>query len=238
MKAIHDRYGHPRAAVMALSAGADMLLALGSEDEQTAMIDAIRAALDRGELSIDTLRQSRTRLDRLASRFPVHPGEYPSEERAADERLMRRAWASGLTAVSGARPPPMDRPLRVITQRVVSGDGISEPGLSGDGVAKLFERFAAAEVVQVEDLLRFDALQSAGDARPTILASNIRARYGEAATGWRPDLHLILWNPFQALDFPAPSVITWGYGEGALAALRAWLEGRTDAPGHAPVPLR
>jgi len=238
MKAIHDRYGHPRAAVMALSAGADMLLALGSEDEQTAMIDAIRAALDRGELSIDTLRQSRTRLDRLASRFPVHPGEYPSEERAADERLMRRAWASGLTALSGARPPPMDRPLRVITQRVVSGDGISEPGLSGDGVAKLFERFAAAEVVQVEDLLRFDALQSAGDARPTILASNIRARYGEAATGWRPDLHLILWNPFQALDFPAPSVITWGYGEGALAALRAWLEGRTDAPGHAPVPLR
>ena len=49
---------------------------------------------------------------------------------------------------------------------------------------------------------------------------------------------MILWNPFQALDLPVPSVITWGYGEGALVALRAWLEGRASAAGRSPVPLR
>jgi beta-N-acetylhexosaminidase len=32
--------------------------------------------------------------------------------------------------------------------------------------------------------------------------------------------------------------VTWGYAEGALAALRAWLEGRAQAPGRAPVPLQ
>src|SRR5258706_479014 len=128
MKAIHDRYGHDRAAVIALSAGADMLMALGSQDEQAAAIAAISAAIASRDLELD--------------------------------------------------------------------------------------------------------------ARPTILASNIRARYGSAAWRRLPDLHLILWNPFQALDLPAPSVITWGYGEGALVALRAWLEGRAEAPGRTPVPLR
>ncbi len=41
-----------------------------------------------------------------------------------------------------------------------------------------------------------------------------------------------------ALDVPVPSVITWGYGDGALVSLRTWLEGRAGAPGRAPVPLR
>jgi hypothetical protein len=31
--------------------------------------------------------------------------------------------------------------------------------------------------------------------------------------------------------------VTWGYADGALAALRAWLEGRGALPGHSPVRL-
>src|SRR3989454_7948561 len=46
--------------------------------------------------------------------------------RRADNELMRRAWARSLTALNGARPPPLDRPLRIITQRRVPGDGIAE----------------------------------------------------------------------------------------------------------------
>ena len=237
MKAIHDRYGHERATVMALQAGADMAMALGSAQEQAAAIAAIRTALDREELTHETLLAACARVDRLAECFPVHPGGYPREARDADEALMRRAWALGLTALDGATPPPIDRPLRVITQRSVPGDGISEAGLPGARVAELFERFDA-DVVQVDDLLRPDASLSRRDGRLTILASNTRARYGGWAQQWRPDLHLILWNPFQALDLRVPSLVTWGYGEGALIALRAWLEGRADAPGRAPVPLR
>jgi hypothetical protein len=46
-----------------------------------------------------------------------------------------------------------------------------------------------------------------------------------------------LWNPFQVLDVPAPALVSWGFAGEALTAVRAWLEGRAAAPGHAPVPL-
>jgi beta-N-acetylhexosaminidase len=36
MRAIHERYGHDRAAVLALQAGADMAMALGTPAEQAA----------------------------------------------------------------------------------------------------------------------------------------------------------------------------------------------------------
>src|SRR5437870_2020748 len=65
MKAIHDRYGHDRAAVLALQAGADMVMALGSADEQAAAIDAIQRALDRGELDRGSFLRARARLDAL-----------------------------------------------------------------------------------------------------------------------------------------------------------------------------
>src|SRR5205085_8747867 len=157
MKAIHDRYGHDRAAVMALSAGADMVMAIGSEEEQVAAMSAIETALSRGELQRSALIEARARLDRLAARFPAKPVEYAAEARLADAALMRRAWAAGMTVLDEAKPPALDRPLRVVTQRRVSGDGVSESGLSGHRVAALFAQFAAAELVQVEDLLRTDA---------------------------------------------------------------------------------
>jgi beta-N-acetylhexosaminidase len=31
--------------------------------------------------------------------------------------------------------------------------------------------------------------------------------------------------------------VTWGYADGAMAALRQWLEGRGEAPGKSPVQL-
>ena len=69
------------------------------------------------------------------------PLVYPNDaktRRDADERLMDRAWALALTRIGDARPPPLDRPLRVVTQRSVPTDGVSEAGPSGEAVASLF----------------------------------------------------------------------------------------------------
>ena len=59
------------------------------------------------------------------------------------------------------------------------------------------------------------------------------ARYDERARDWRPDLHLVLWNPYQALDVDAPALLSYGYAGGALAAVRDWLRGAAPAPGRA-----
>lgn len=238
MKAIHERYGHDRAAVLALQAGADMAMALGSLAEQRAALDAITRATDSGALTAAQRQTACARLDALAQRYPVQPDDYPPTQRALDDRLMRQAWAAGLTALGDARVPRPAQPLRVFTQRSVPCDGVSEAGLPGEQVATLFDGFADVELVQLGSL---DALEWSAvprDGRLTVIASNHRARYGANARAWRPDLHLVLWNPFQALDVSAPALLSWGYAEGALAALHAWLHGRAPAPGRTPVPLQ
>lgn len=237
MTAIHARYGHDRAAVLALRAGADMVMALGSQDEQAAAVRSISDAIADGSLSADDLRRSRLRLDQLAQRYPVRQTRYARTRREADQELMNRAWALALTRIGDARPPTRGKPLRVITQRQVPTDGVSEAGPPGEAVASLFTSFGEVDIVQVDDLHILDWKQLPNDGYPTVLVSNQRARYGDAARRWRPQLHLALWNPFQVLDVAAPAVVTWGFADGALAALRAWLEGRAAAPGRSPVPL-
>jgi len=237
MRAIHERYGHERASVLALAAGADMVMALGDPGDQRAALAAIDAARAKGLLTDATLDRAGKRLDALAARYPAAGTPYDDATRAGDDALMRSAWARGLTALRDARPPARERALRVVTQRSVPGDGVAEPGPSGAEVASLFSVFPRAEVVQVDDRATFDLRTLARGDAMVVLASNIRARYGPVARVWKPDLHLVLWNPFQALDFAVPTVVTWGYADGALEALRAWLEGRAGAPGRSPVPL-
>jgi beta-N-acetylhexosaminidase len=154
--------------------------------------------------------------------------------------LMRAAWSRGLTGVAQhgrhPQPPALDAPLRVLTQSQVPGDGVSEAGPPAVEVAKLFEGFRDVERVEVPNLREFDASRLPRGRR-LVLASNHRERYPAAARAWPIDLHLALWNPFQLLDIAAPSVVTWGYADGALDALQAWLEGRAPAPGCSPVKL-
>lgn len=236
MKAIAERYGYARAAVMAIDAGADMILAQGSLAEQGEAIAALQHALDDGSLDPARAREAEARLDRLARAYPVHHDDYQGGQRDADDALMRRAWAAGLSALRGATAPAVDRPLRVVVQEEVPTDGVSEAGPTGAQVRALFNGHRDVDVVAVDDIAALDWATLPADGRFTILASTHRARYGTSAAGWRPDLHLVLWNPFQALDVAAPTVVSWGYADGALAALKAWLQG-APADGRSPVTL-
>lgn len=237
MKAIAERYGYAKAAVLAINAGADMILAQGSLDEQAQAIHALQDALTRGDLSVERGRQAQARLDKLARDFPVRFDDYQGAPREADDRLMRRAWAAGLSALRGAMPPAADRPTRVLVQDEVPTDGVSEAGPTGAQVRALFEGYRDVEFVSLADIAALDWATVPADGRFTIVASTHRARYGAQAGNWRPDLHLVLWNPFQALDVAAPTVISWGYADGALAALGDWLQGRGQAGGQSPVTL-
>jgi beta-N-acetylhexosaminidase len=236
MKAIYDHYGHDRAAVLALDAGADMVMALGSREDQATAIASIARAQADGRLDAAVLSKAQARLDALAARFPAGAVPYDAVQRGVDDVLMHRAWAAGLSALGEpARPAPGAR-VRVITQSAVPCDGVSEAGLPAERVARLFDGGPAVEFVEVEDLQSLDAgrLKEAGVY--TVLVSNHRDRYRNAA-GWQPELHLALWNPFQALDVKAPTLITWGYADGALDAVRTWWQGDGHTPGRPPVTL-
>jgi beta-N-acetylhexosaminidase len=156
--------------------------------------------------------------------------------READDALMREGHARALTALGGARPPARTARLRVVTQALVPGDGVSEAGLPAAALRSLFAAFGDVEFAEVADLASIDRDALAGNGRQVVVASNVRARYAKGGD-LRADLHLALWNPFQVLDIDAPAVVTWGYADGALDALRAWLEGAAAAPGRAPVDL-
>jgi len=241
MKAVHDKYGHAVGAVMALQAGADMPLAQGTLEEQGATVQAIEQALAEGHLLPVDVKKSEARLVALAQAYPVSSRAYDAAQRAADDAAMRAAWARGLTAFDGAgrpaAPPARGAALRVVTQASVDCDGVSEAGLPAARVEALFSAFDDVQFVRVPDLRAIDASTFPADGRVNVLVSNHRTRFGATAAEARPDLHLALWNPFQLLDVAAPAVVTWGYADGALDALQAWLEGRAAAPGRSPVTL-
>lgn len=233
MDAVKLRWGHAQAAVLALQAGADMVLAQGSLDEQLASLDAIRDALLDGRIALDAAKRSSERLDALARRYPLSPRFYAAGERARDEAFLSGTWARSLTALRGARPPK--GPLRVIAQGAVAGTGVSEAGLSLAGVQSLF--VAGADIVWhwVPDLQTLQAEDVPVDGRCNVLVSTPRKRLPLQAAHWPVQLQLLLWNPFHALDCPAPALISWGYHPTALAALKDWLAGGVCAEGLAPV---
>lgn len=237
MKAVAERFGYARSAVMAIEAGADMVLAQGSPEEQLVAIHALREAFASGRLTPQQGETANRRLDALAAAYPARALD-DSAHRAADHALVAEAWAAGLTALRGATPPALDTPLRVIVQGDVPTDMVSEAGPTGRHAVALFSAFTDAQVQMVDDIATLDWATVPRDGRLNVLVSTRRARYGVAAAPWRPDLHITLWNPYQALDVAGPTLVTWGFAPGALAAAQAWLEGRAAATGHAPQGLQ
>jgi beta-N-acetylhexosaminidase len=163
---------------MALQAGADLVLAQGSRDEQQATLDALAAAYADGRLSLAAGARSAARLNRLAMRFPAPSKPYEAARRQADQDLMQQAWTAGLTTLHGAAPPALTQPLRVVVQAVVPTDQVSEAGPEAAAVLALFEGFADVQPLVVQDLATFEGHGLPDDGRLNVLVSTRRDRHG------------------------------------------------------------
>jgi len=239
MHAIAHRYGAGQAAVRALVAGADMVMAIGSRETQEETVAAIAAAIGSGELPMAQVEQKLARLAALAAAHPAGQANTRAlqDTDAADRALMARAWARGLSARGPVRRPAPGSKVRLVARQDVVSDGVSEAGVPAAGIAASLGQLFDVELITFGDAESFDWSALPEDGRFTILASTSRRRYGpRARQGWRPDLHLALWNPYQALDFEAPALMTYGFAAPALEAVNAWLAGRIEAEGHCPVP--
>jgi beta-N-acetylhexosaminidase len=235
MHAIAHRYGVGEAAVNALLAGADMVMAIGSRENQQATLDAIAAAIADGRLPAHEVQARLDRLDRLAARYPAASRPYVSD--TADRALMARAWRRALTARGTPSRPAPGAKVRLVARQDVVSDGVSEAGVPATAIAASLGRLYDVDLVTFLDAETFDWAALPDDGRFTILASTSRRRYGaHARANWKPDLHLALWNPYQALDIDAPALMTYGFAAPALDAVNAWLAGEIDADGRCPVP--
>ncbi|UVW29822.1 beta-N-acetylhexosaminidase [Massilia sp. H6] len=235
MHAIAHRYRAGQAAVNALLAGADMVMAIGSRESQIETVHAIAEAIRDGLLPPPEVQARLARLSSLAASFPAGAASYLTD--ASDRALMARAWRAGLTTRGQPQRPPRGSKIRLVARADVVSDGVSESGVPAASVAASLERLYQVELVTFVDAENFawDALPQ--DGCFTILASTSRRRYGpHARASWRPDLHLALWNPYQALDFDAPALMTYGFAAPAVDAAIAWLAGETEAAGRCPVP--
>ncbi|WP_312520009.1 beta-N-acetylhexosaminidase [Massilia sp.] len=235
MHAIAHRYGAGQAAVNALVAGADMVMAIGVRETQIETVHAIAQAIHDGVLPLPEVEARLARLSRLAERHPAGAGAYALEQ--DDRALMARAWRAGLTALRDPQRPARGSRVQLVARADVVSDGVSEAGVPAATIAAALGTLYDVELVTFADAESFDWSALPQDGRFTILASTSRRRYGERArAGWRPDLHLALWNPYQALDFPSPALLTYGFAPPALDAALAWLAGKTEATGRCPVP--
>lgn len=237
MHAIAHRYGAGQAAVNALVAGADMVMAIGTRETQLETVHAIAAAIRDGVLPLPEVEARLARLGRLADAFPAGPAHYAAAADSGDRALMARAWRAGLTALRQPRRPAPGSRVRLVARADVVSDGVSEAGVPAAAIAAALGRVVDVDLVTFGDAETFDWAALPQDGRFTILASTSRRRYGpRARAGWRPDLHLALWNPYQALDFPSPALLTYGFAAPALEAAVAWLAGEIEAGGRCPVP--
>ena len=235
MHAIAGRYGVGNAAVRALTAGADMVMALGTPQTQDETLDSIAAALAAGELTAQDVQQRLDRLAALALAYPCQPRQYTED--AADRDVMAEGWCRALTAYGQPQRPKKDARVRLVVRQDVVSDGVSEAGVPAETVAASLRRLYDVELVTFADAEAFDWSALPRDGRFTMLASTSRLRYGEHARAtWRPDLHLALWNPYQALDIQAPALMTYGFAKPALDAVNMWLADELPATGRAPVP--
>lgn len=235
MHAIAGRYGVGKAAVRALQAGADMVMALGTSETQEETLAAIAHALADGTLRLDDMNERLARLAALAQAYPCRPRAYTED--LGDRVLMAEGWRRALSAKGAPQRPARDAKLRLVVRQDVVSDGVSEAGVPAEVVADSLRRLYDVELVTYADAEAFDWSALPQDGRYTVLASTSRLRYGERARAtWRPDLHLALWNPYQALDFAAPALITYGFATPALDAVNAWLAGQLEAKGRVPVP--
>jgi beta-N-acetylhexosaminidase len=237
MQAIAGNYGVGHAALLSLQAGSDMVMALGDRETQETTLAALEQGIMQGDISPLQVQQRLHRLDALAQRYPSLPPAtlYSAAQEAADHKLMQNAWRRALTPYRQPKAPAPGSKVRVVIKADASSDGVSEAGLSAQQLQAWLSAHYDMAISTFTQQEQFNWADLPADGRMVILASTSRTRYAaHARETWHPDLHLCLWNPFQALDIDAPAVVCYGFAKPVLQALEEWFLGGLKLTGRNP----
>lgn len=249
MKAITDHHSPPDANVMALAAGVDVPLNIGTVAHHMANADGVDRALVEGRLNPTEVHHS---LNRLASLVKQFPGFAPQPDQAhtpGDADLLDEAAARGLVRIGEVPTLKPGGAVTVITaaavwrnsaeqERVSPGpDLIEELERQGFNVtAVVFEPERLEEASYRSGILTqvTEAVGHSGSECTVMYASSRRtplsepeiALATEVANMWSSRfVHAALWNPYHAAILPTPSLISFGFRPPSLRAVVAGLKG-------------
>lgn len=249
MRAIAEHYGLAEASILALEAGADMIISGGTYEAQRKAVEAIAAAVESGRLQREALEQSVQRIARLREAFQ---GPTPAPEVGALQAEMQAIVEHTITLVRNEGVLPLQQgpvlllspdllpltPLGEMTRSDAVLQNLKLPGLD------LNEAHYPAETrgPALDHLL-----QKAREAHTVLFTVYARHRlpdatreFGERLLEANPRTVLVsLSSPYVLRDLPGMPgfVCSYNYTPLSLQALGRVLTGALQPQGQLPVSI-
>ena len=252
MHAIARNFGTGEAAVRAIEAGADIVMACGPREAHLETRQALLDAVAQGRLSEERINASVERIFRLKQRFALAPRpQAPGPEAlACMEDIARRA----ITLVQDPRghvPLQAGARVLVVAPTHLPSSMLGELNVPMPLARLLRERgYDAREMelsLQAETLDEAASLTAAAEVDAVVLC--LHARHGlpaaqaslskALAAGPAPVLSIAVNSPYIVRELPwvEAYLCTYGYPSATLEALAEVLAGRLPAQGRLPVSL-
>ena len=237
MKAISARWGRGPAAVKALGAGADVVMACGAGETQWASIEAVRRAAEEGTVDAGTLRRSAARIEDAKARYARVDAGPPVVEREAHARKAQQIADGAITLVRAARDRIPLRSGRIAVLHIGSDAWVAAIPRLGEELAALLPGVTVAPEVSEVTGRPWDAVVVVSLSwRSYQGVGTIAALHGEFG-----DRLVVVGagNPYELLRFPNVPTYLAAYGPdpASMRAAANVLAGRLEPVGRLPVAL-
>lgn len=254
MKAITSAFGYQEAALMALQAGADLLLLCGSRDEQISTLNYLEKAVETGKLTRERLLASAERLfhlrSRVAENVSLQASDSPENRRAA----MTAITQASITLVKNddlLLPLSRDCRLAVVLPRCFPlsplGEAVFSPTLVDHlagytGNIKKVEYDAKTGAID-DDMLRESLKQSQFALFCAFcngrLPEGQREIFNKMQREGTPVIVISLNSPYVLIDIPdaRSCIYCYNYGDISMETLASVLFGKHKPAGRLPVSL-
>jgi beta-N-acetylhexosaminidase len=253
MRALRDRYTLPESAVLSKAAGADVVLPMGSLQEQRDVAQALGSTVEEGQLQIDLFECTAIRLKKLRQRYRITHDLPPFRE--PDPGLAAQALditRRSITLVGDGSVLPLPRTTRLLVINCVmfAFSAVDEMFDHGAQLEQLIgQAFPDARMVTLgaepstSDIAEARVL-SAEHERTLLLTRNAVLLPQQVALaqalidGDTPLIHAALRSPYDAQAIAAPTtLLTYTDLPQSLEALVDVLVGRIEATGTLPITL-
>lgn len=244
MDAIDRRYGVGRAAVLAVVAGADMVLIPWRLEKKEEVWAALLEAARTGELPLERLDEAVRRIltVKLARGLfePLPPLETRLASLGEKRALAGRIAAAGVTLLRSKPaifPVPAEKRVAVIS---TEASFISSMGTRFPQMTSLL--VPAIPALKMRDELKLQA-RSLAEGADVVVVAVTNSRQLElvtnAALTGKPVITVVLGAPYLAAQAHAAKVVlaTYSYREAATEAAAAAIAGEQGTPGRLPVAL-